>query len=57
MTTGIGQFGAIQTAAPSFGIDVSPINLRDGPEIDRAITAFARSPNGHLIATGSAKKR
>jgi len=55
VTTGIGQFGAIQTAAPSFGIDVSPINLRDGPEIERAITAFARSPNGGLIATGSAQ--
>jgi putative ABC transport system substrate-binding protein len=52
--TGIGQFGAIQTAAPSFGIDVSPINLRDAPEIERAVTAFARSSNGGLIATGSA---
>jgi ABC-type uncharacterized transport system substrate-binding protein len=54
VTTGIGQFGAIQTAAPSFGIDVSPINLRDAPEIERAVTAFARAPNGGLIATGSA---
>jgi ABC-type uncharacterized transport system substrate-binding protein len=52
--TGIGQFGAIQTAAPSFGIDVSPINLRDAAEIERAVTAFARSSNGGLIATGSA---
>ena len=34
---------------------MSPINLRDGPEIERAITAFARSPNGGLIATGSAQ--
>jgi putative ABC transport system substrate-binding protein len=54
VTTGIGQFGAIQTAAPSFGIDVSPINLRDAPEIERAVAAFARFPNGGLIATGSA---
>jgi ABC-type uncharacterized transport system substrate-binding protein len=54
VTTGIGQFGAIQTAAPSFGIDVSPINLRDAPEIERAVAAFARSSNGGLIATGSA---
>ena len=54
VTTGIGQFGAIQTAAPSFGIEVSPINLRDAPEIERAVAAFARSSNGGLIATGSA---
>jgi ABC-type uncharacterized transport system substrate-binding protein len=54
VTTGIGQFGAIQTAAPSFGVDVSPINLRDAPEIERAVAAFARSSNGGLIATGSA---
>ena len=54
VTTGIGQFGAIQTAAPSFGVEVSPINLRDAHEIERAVTAFARSSNGGLIATGSA---
>jgi putative tryptophan/tyrosine transport system substrate-binding protein len=54
VTTGIGQWGAIQTAAPSFGLEVSPINLRDAHEIERAITDFARSSNGGLIATGSA---
>jgi putative tryptophan/tyrosine transport system substrate-binding protein len=54
VTTGIGQWGAIQTAAPSFGLEVSPINLRDGPEIERAVAAFARASNGGLIATGSA---
>jgi putative tryptophan/tyrosine transport system substrate-binding protein len=54
VTTGIGQWGAIQTAAPSFGLEVSPINLRDGPEIERAVAAFARVSNGGLIATGSA---
>jgi putative tryptophan/tyrosine transport system substrate-binding protein len=54
VTTGIGQWGAIQTAAPSFGLEVSPINLRDAHEIERAITAFARPSNGGLIATGSA---
>jgi ABC-type uncharacterized transport system substrate-binding protein len=35
-------------------VEVSPINLRDAPEIERAVVAFARSPNGGLIATGSA---
>jgi ABC-type uncharacterized transport system substrate-binding protein len=55
VTTGIGQWGAIQTAAPSFGLEVSPINLRDAHEIERAITAFAHPSNGGLIATGSAR--
>ena len=54
VTTGIGQWGAIQTAAPSFGMEASPINLRDAGEIERAVSAFARSSNGGLIATGSA---
>jgi putative tryptophan/tyrosine transport system substrate-binding protein len=54
ITTGIGQWGAIQSVSPSLGIEVSPINLIDPAEIDRAITVFARSPNGGLIATGSA---
>ena len=51
---GTGQFGAIQTAAPSFKVEVSPINVRDAPEIERGITAFARSGNGGLIVTTSA---
>jgi putative ABC transport system substrate-binding protein len=50
---GPGQWGAIQTAAPSFGIEVVPFNLRDASEIERAIVAFARSSNGGLIVTGS----
>ena len=49
---GIGQFAAIQAVAPSLGVEVSPINVRDAGEIERAITAFARSPNGGLIVTG-----
>src|SRR5262245_8947970 len=48
------QFGAIQTAAPSLGMEVSPINMRDAGEIDRTIAAFARSPNGGLIVTAGA---
>ena len=53
ITAGIGQFAAIQTAAPSLGVEVSPVNVRDAGEIERAITAFARSGNGGLIVTGS----
>jgi putative ABC transport system substrate-binding protein len=54
LTSGTGQFGAIQTAAPSAGLEVSPINMRDPGEIERGVAAFARSPNGGLILTGSA---
>jgi ABC-type uncharacterized transport system substrate-binding protein len=46
---GIGQWGAIQTAAPSFGVDVTPIGLSDAAEIKRAVTAFAHSSDGGLI--------
>jgi ABC-type uncharacterized transport system substrate-binding protein len=53
ITAGIGQFGAIQSAAPSLGLEVSPVDVRDRAEIERAVTSFARSPNGGLIATGS----
>ena len=54
ITGGIGQFGAIQAVAPSLGVEVSPVNVRDAGEIERAVTAFARSANGGLIVTGSA---
>jgi putative ABC transport system substrate-binding protein len=54
ITAGIGQWGAIQSAAPSLGMEVSPVNVRDAGEIERAITTFARSSNGSLIVTGSA---
>jgi putative ABC transport system substrate-binding protein len=54
ITAGVGLWGAIQTAAPSFGIEVSPVNVRDASEIERTITVFAREPNGGLILTGSA---
>ena len=52
--SGTGQFGAIQAVAPSFGVELSPVNLRDASEIERAVTAFAQSSNGGLIVTGSA---
>jgi putative tryptophan/tyrosine transport system substrate-binding protein len=45
--------GVIQAVAPSVGAEVTPVNVRDAGEIERAITAFARSPNGGLIVTAS----
>jgi putative tryptophan/tyrosine transport system substrate-binding protein len=50
---GIGQFGAVQSVAPSLGLEVSPVNVRDASEIERDVTTFARSSNGGLIVTGS----
>jgi len=52
--SGIGQFAIIQSVAPPLGVEVSSINIRDADEIQRAVTAFARSPNGGLIITPSA---
>jgi putative ABC transport system substrate-binding protein len=46
---GSGQFAVIQYVAPSIGVDVTPINMRDAGEIERSITAFARFPNGGLV--------
>ena len=51
---GIGQWGAIQSASPSVAIEVSSVNIDDAGEIEQSIAAFARSPNGGLILTGSA---
>jgi putative ABC transport system substrate-binding protein len=50
-TGGVGQFAAIQAVAPSFGVELNPLDVRDAPEIERAVTAFAREPNGGLIVT------
>jgi putative tryptophan/tyrosine transport system substrate-binding protein len=54
IAAGIGQLGAIQSAAPSLGVEVSALNVRDAGEIERAFAAFARSSNGGLIVTSSA---
>jgi putative ABC transport system substrate-binding protein len=54
ITSGIGQFAVIQSVAPSLGVEVSPINVRDAGEIERAVAAFARSSNGGLIVTSGA---
>ena len=50
---GIGQFAIIQSVAPSVGVDVTPIDLRDAAEIEPAVTDFAQSANGGLILTAS----
>jgi putative ABC transport system substrate-binding protein len=49
--SGTGEFAAIQAVAPSVRVEVSMVNMRDAGEIERAIAAFARSPNGGLIMT------
>ena len=54
ISAGIGQFAAIQAVAPTLGVELTPMNVRDEAEIERAISAFARTPHGGLIVTGSA---
>ncbi len=54
LAVGAGQYGAIQSVAPSLAMEASPINLRDAGEIERGIANFARVPNGGLILTGGA---
>jgi putative ABC transport system substrate-binding protein len=52
--SGGGQLGAMQAVAPSFGVELSLVDVRDAGEIERAVTAFARQPNGGLIVTTTA---
>jgi putative ABC transport system substrate-binding protein len=54
LSVGIGLFGAVQAAAPPLGIETVPVGVRDAPEIERAIAAFARQPNGGMLVTASA---
>ena len=54
ITAGVGQFAVIQSVAPSVGLDVRAISIRDAAEIERAVTRFASAPNGGLILTASA---
>ena len=54
IAAGQGQFAAIQAVAPSFGVEVTPINVRDTGEIERAIAAFAHTSRDGLIVTASA---
>jgi putative tryptophan/tyrosine transport system substrate-binding protein len=53
IAAGAGQLGAIQSVAPSFGVELRPLDVRDAPDIERGIAAFARSSNGSLIVTGA----
>jgi putative ABC transport system substrate-binding protein len=54
IAAGVGQVAVIQSVAPTVGVDVSVINMRDARQIEQDITRFASSPNGGLILTGSA---
>jgi ABC-type uncharacterized transport system substrate-binding protein len=54
LTSGTGQFAAIQSVAPSFGVEVIPVNVREVIDVERGISAFARASNGGLIVTASA---
>ena len=53
IASGAGQYAVIQAASPSFGVELRAVGVRDAGEIERAVTAFARSSNGGLIVTGS----
>jgi putative ABC transport system substrate-binding protein len=53
LTAGVGQWSAVQTAAPSFGLETSPINLRGAAELEQAMATFAHKPNGGLVVTSS----
>ena len=53
LASGIGQFGAVQAVAPSLGVELSPVDVRDAGEIERAVAAFARRLNGGLIVTAT----
>jgi putative ABC transport system substrate-binding protein len=56
--SGTSMFAAIQAVAPSLRAEVNPVNIRDAGEIERAVAAFARSPNGGLVVTpGGAAQR
>jgi putative tryptophan/tyrosine transport system substrate-binding protein len=52
--SGNALFGVIQAMAQALKVEVTPVNMRDADEIERAVATFARSPNGGLIVTGSA---
>jgi ABC-type uncharacterized transport system substrate-binding protein len=53
LTIGLAQLGALQSVAPSLGIELRPVNVRDADEIERSIAAFAQGSNGALIVTAS----
>jgi len=54
LAAGTGQWGAMQAVAPSRGVELTPVNMRDAAEIERSIAAFAGTPNGGMAVTQSA---
>ena len=54
ISAGTGQFGAIQSMAPSLRMELTPVSVRDAGTIERAVATFAHGPNGGLIVTASA---
>lgn len=48
---GIGQFGAVRSVAQTLGVELTPVDVRDTAEMQRIVTAFARSGNGGMIVT------
>ena len=54
IATGAGQFAAVASVGPALGVDIVPVNVSDPGELEAALAAFARSPNGGLVVTGSA---
>jgi putative tryptophan/tyrosine transport system substrate-binding protein len=54
ITAGIGQWSVIQAVAPMLGLETSPINVRDAPDLEQALSAFGRRPNGGLVVTSGA---
>src|SRR5262245_13130879 len=57
LSSGASQFAVIQAVAPSLRVEVTPVNVGGTGEIERAVAAFARAPNGGLITTGSSRLR
>jgi putative ABC transport system substrate-binding protein len=50
---GLGEFGAIQALAPSLGVELRPVDVRDAGEIERGVAAFAQGSDGGMIVSGS----
>jgi putative ABC transport system substrate-binding protein len=55
LSAGVAQFAAIQSVAPSLGVELTAINVQERDEIERALVQFARAPNSGLIVTGGSQ--
>ena len=53
LTAGVAQFAALQAVAPSLGVELVALNVRDGAQIERSVAAFARSSSDGMIVTSS----